>query len=288
MRGWRSWAWGALGVLLLAAAWEGYKALAPQDGVRLGDTIVLPRTNDLAMPHLWTMVQRASEPVTAAPGAAPLWSYVLSAAWLSFKVALIGWVIGLVVGMLLALLMQRSKIANSALLPWIVLSQTVPLIALAPLVKRWSSELTFGGFVWQDWMSVAVIAAYLAFFPVAVGMVRGLNSPTAAQNDLMRSYASGWWPTLIRLRLPAAVPYLIPALRLSIAAAVIGTVVAEVSIGMDGGIGRMIIEFAQTGSADPAKQWSPIGGAVLMGLVAAGLVALIGLALKRYRRGETA
>ena len=86
--------------------------------------------------------------------------------------------------------------------------------------------------------------------------------------------------------MPAAVPYLIPALRLSIAAAVIGTVVAEVSIGMDGGIGRMIIEFAQTGSADPAKQWSPIGGAVLMGLAGAGLVALIGLLLKRYRRAE--
>ncbi|KYH45936.1 ABC transporter permease [Branchiibius sp. NY16-3462-2] len=283
---WRAWAWGVLGIVLLAVAWEAYKALGPADGVRIGDTIVLPRTNDLAMPHLWTMAQRAGEPVTSAPGAVPLWSYVLSAAWLSFKVALIGWAIALVVGMLLALLMQRSKIANSALLPWVVLSQTVPLIALAPLVKRWSSAFHIGGFAWQDWMSVAVIAAYLAFFPITVGMVRGLNSPVAAQTDLMRSYATGWWQSLIRLRLPASVPYLIPALRLSIAAAVIGTVVAEVSIGMDGGIGRMIIEFAQTGSADPAKQWSPIGGAVLMGLAGAGLVALIGVLLKRYRRAE--
>jgi NitT/TauT family transport system permease protein len=104
----------------------------------------------------------------------------------------------------------------------------------------------------------------------------------------MRSYGVGWWRTLVRLRLPASVPYLLPALRLAAAAAVIGTVVAEVSIGLRGGIGRLIIEYAQAAGGDPAKPWAPIFGAILIGLVAAGFVALIGLALRSYRRVEVA
>jgi NitT/TauT family transport system permease protein len=102
----------------------------------------------------------------------------------------------------------------------------------------------------------------------------------------MHSYAASWWSTLIRLRLPASVPYLLPALRLAAANAVIGTVVAEVSIGLRGGVGRMMIEFASAASGDPAKPWAPIFGAVLVGLVAAGVVIVLGLLLGRYRRGE--
>jgi NitT/TauT family transport system permease protein len=82
------------------------------------------------------------------------------------------------------------------------------------------------------------------------------------------------------------VPYLLPSLRLAAASAVIGTVVAEVSIGLRGGIGRLIIEYAQSAGGDPAKSWAPIFGAVAIGLIAAGCVALIGYALKRYRRSE--
>ena len=135
-------------------------------------------------------------------------------------------------------------------------------------------------------MSVAVIAAYLAFFPVAVGSLRGLQSPDEINVEMFHSYATGWWATLLYLRLPASVPYLLPALRLGAAAAIIGTVVAEVSTGAKGGIGRLIIEYAQSGSSDPAKAYSPIAVAVIMGLAAAGIVALAGLFLKRYRRNE--
>jgi NitT/TauT family transport system permease protein len=102
----------------------------------------------------------------------------------------------------------------------------------------------------------------------------------------MHTYAVGWWKTLVNLRLPASIPYLLPALRLAAANAVIGTVVAEVSIGLRGGVGRMMIEYASAASGDPGKPWAPIFGAVLIGLIAAGLVAVIGLSLKRYRRGE--
>ena len=277
---------GLAGVVLLGLVWEAYKALAPVDGVVVNGVTVLPRSGDVAMPHLWTMAQRALEPVVAVPGSPPLWLAVLQASALTLGVAGVGWIVGLVVGFAIAMLMQRLRTAQSALLPWVVLSQTVPLIALAPIVRRWGVFVRFGDLHWQDWMSVAVIASYLAFFPISIGALRGFGSPDAAHLDLMRAYGVGWWRTFLRLRLPASVPYLIPALRLAAVNAVVGTVVAEVSIGLSGGVGRMIVEFGASGSSDPAKQWGPIGGAALVGLVAAGAVVLIGAALRRYRPAE--
>lgn len=282
----RPFVFGALGVVLLGVVWEVYKALGPVDGVVIGDLTVLPRTSDIAMPHLWTMVERLGEPVTSATGSPALWVAVLQASGFTLGVATVGWLVGVTVGMLLAVLMQRFRTAESALLPWIILSQTVPLIAIAPLVKRWGAQIEIGSFDWQDWMSVALIASYLAFFPVSIGALRGLESPDKAHVELMHSYAVGWWKTLLRLRLPASVPYILPAFRLAAANAVIGTVVAEVSIGLRGGVGRMMIEFASAASGDPAKPWAPIFGAVLVGLVAAAAVTALGLALGRYRRGE--
>lgn len=277
---------GIAGVVLLAVIWELYKALAPAGGVVVGGVTVLPRTTDIAMPHIWDMIARTLEPVTRAPGSPPLWLATVQAAAVTLGIAAVGWLIGVTVGMLIAVLMQRFRTAESALLPWVVLSQTVPLIALAPVVRNWGTRLEFGEFHWENWMSVAVIASYLAFFPVSIGALRGLSSPDAAHLDLMRAYGIGWWRTLLRLRLPASVPYLIPALRLAAANAVVGAVVAEVSIGMRGGIGRAIVEYGASASSDPPKQWSPIFGAVLIGLVAAGVVVLIGVGLRRYRRVE--
>lgn len=277
---------GTTGVVLLAVVWELYKALAPEQGVVIGGVTVLPRTTDIAMPHIWDMIARSLEPVTRAPGSPPLWLATLQAASVTLGIAAVGWLVGVTVGFLIAVLMQRFRTAESALLPWVVLSQTVPLIALAPLVRNWGARIEIGDFHWQNWMSVAVIASYLAFFPVSVGALRGLGSPDAAHLDLMRAYGLGWWRTFRTLRLPASVPYLIPALRLAAANAVVGAVVAEVSIGMRGGIGRAIVEFAASASSDPPKQWSPIFGAVLIGLVAAGVVVLIGACLRRYRRVE--
>ncbi|PPG21310.1 ABC transporter permease [Rathayibacter sp. AY1E8] len=277
---------GAAGLLLLALVWEGWKVLGPEAGVVVGGVTVLPRTSAIAMPHLWEIAARLGEPVTGARNAPALWSAVLGASAFSLGIAAVGWVVGTVVGLLLALLMQRFRTAESAVLPWIVLSQTVPLIAIAPLVRRWGSQLELGPVTWENWMSVALIASYLAFFPVSIGALRGLGSPTAHQVELMHVYGVGWWKTLVRLRLPASVPYLLPALRLGAVSAVVGTIVAEVSIGLRGGIGRMIIEFASAAGGDPAKPWAPILGAVLVGLAAAGAVALLGTLLRPYRRGE--
>lgn len=283
----RGWALGLLGLVVLGVVWEVYKALGPEAGVEVGGRLVLPRTSDRAMPHLWDIAGRLAEPALGRSGD-PLWQVVAHAAAFTLKIAAIGWCVGVVVGLALALLMQRSRLAESAVLPWVVLSQTVPLIAIAPLVRRWGSQIQIGSYAWDSQDSVAVIAAYLAFFPVAVGMLRGLKAPDATHLDLMRTYGSGWRTTLLRLRLPASVPYLLPALRLAAAAAVIGTVVAEVSIGLRGGVGRLVIEYAQAAGGDPAKPWAPIVGAVGVGLVAAGFVTLLGVFLKPYRRAEVA
>lgn len=282
----RDGALGVAAVLFVALVWELYKLLGPDEGWTLGDLRLLPRTTALAMPHVWEMVSRLGDPLTAAPGAPLLVVAVLQACLFSLGIALVSWVLGVTVGIVLALGMSRFSIAEAAVLPLVILSQTVPLIALAPLVKGWGSKLELGTFEWQGWMSVAVIASYLAFFPVAVGALRGLQSPDAIHRDLMHAYGVGWWTTLVRLRLPASVPYLLPALRLAAANAVVGTVVAEVSTGLPGGVGRMILEFASFASGDPAKPWAPLFGAVLLGLVVAGLVGLIGVPLGRFRRAE--
>ncbi len=281
-----TWLWGVIGILLLLLLWEGYKAIGPEAGVVLGDTRLLPRTSDLAMPHTWDMVTRLFEGETQARNASPLWVTVVSASAFTLGIAAAGWLAGVVVGVGLALVMLRWKIAEWALLPWIVLSQTVPIIAFAPVVRSWGAQLELGPIQWEGWMSVALIASWLAFFPIAVGALKGLQSPETAHVELMHTYSVGWWTTLLRLRLPAAVPYLLAALRLGAANAVIGAVVAEISTGQRGGIGRLLIQFAGQASSDPAKAWGPIFGAVALGLVAAGSVAMLGVILSKYRRTE--
>jgi NitT/TauT family transport system permease protein len=277
-----------LALFLLAALWELYKLVIPEDGVSIGDSLILPRSDDASMPHLSEIFGAFGEQEVSGTSGTVI-SSVLSALWYSLRLATAGFAVGVVVGFLLALAMQRLRVVERALLPYVVLSQTVPLIALAPLVYGWSGNLTLFGLDWRPWMSVSVIAAYLAFFPVAIGALRGLGSPPPVQTELLACYAASWWQTLVRLRLPASVPYLIPALKLAAAAAVVGAIVAEISIGLRGGIGRLIISYAQQATGDPSRVYAPIIGAAVMGLVAVGLVSLLDVALRRYHpREETA
>lgn len=274
-----------IGVVVLIALWEGYKAVGDPDGTVLLGVRILPRADDLSMPHVWDMLSRLGRPELT--GGRPVWEVVLSASLFTLGVTAAGFVAGTVIGLLLAVAMQRFRIVERGLLPYVILSQTVPLVALAPLIAGWSGNLSFGPYPWKDWMTVAVIAAYLAFFPVAVGMLRGLQSPPAAGEELMRSYAAGWWRTLVKLRLPASLPYLFPALRLAGAAAVVGAVVGEISTGTRGGIGRLIIEYSREATSDPAKVYTAMLGAALLGLVVAALVSLLELPLMRNRRRVT-
>ena len=149
MRRLRTLGLGLLGLVILAALWELYKVTGPENGVVLADRAILPRTGDRAMPHLWDMGSRLFEPATGRRGD-PLWVAVLQASWFSLRIAAAGWLIGVIVGLLLALGMQRIRLAEASVLPWVVLSQTVPLIAIAPLVRRWGSQISIGSFEWES------------------------------------------------------------------------------------------------------------------------------------------
>jgi NitT/TauT family transport system permease protein len=274
-------------IALVAVLWELYKIVGPEKGGKLFGVAILPRSNDTAMPHLWEMLSRYAEPEMRAPNSKLIWFVVLKGAFYSFRLALVGFVLGSTIGVALAALMTRFKTMERGLLPYLVVSQTVPLIALAPLVVSWGGKLQIFGFTWPRWLSASVLGAFLAFFPIAVGTLRGLKSAPAASLELMDSYAASWKQTLFKLRFPAAIPYMVPAFKLGASGAVIGVVVAEISTGLKGGIGRLIIEYARQATGDPAKVFTAVFGAAGLGLAMAGLVALADVLLMRNRPKET-
>jgi NitT/TauT family transport system permease protein len=270
---------------LVAVIWETYKALGPEDGGQLLGVRILPRTSEYAMPHVWDMFSRFGRPEVRGSDRTVL-DAVLAGAWYSFRLSVAGFVLGALIGVGLAVLMARFKWVQRGVLPYLVVSQTVPLIALAPLIVSWGGKLEIGAFVWPRWMSVSILGAFLAFFPIAVGTLRGLAAAPAASVELMQSYAASWTKTLFKLRFPTAVPYMVPAFRLGASASVIGVVVAEISTGLRGGIGRLIIEYAREATGDPAKVYTAIFGAAALGLVMAGAVVAVDVVVMRNRPKE--
>jgi NitT/TauT family transport system permease protein len=274
-----------LSMVVVAVGWELYKSLGPQDGGKVLGWKILPRAKDRVMPHVSEVLSRFGDPISRASDET-VFSVVMKAVGYSFRLVLAGFVIGLVAGVLLAVVMTRFRIAARAVLPYLVISQTIPLIALAPLIVSWGGKLEIGGFVWARWMSASLLGAFLTFFPIAVGTLRGLQSPTASSLELMDSLAAPWRSTLFKLRFPAALPYMIPALKLGAAGAVIGVVVSEISTGLRGGIGRLVIEFARAATSDPAIVYTAVLGAAFLGLAMAGLVSLVDVVLMRNRPRE--
>ena len=275
-----------LAVALVGVLWELYKTLGPDDGGKVLGINIFPRANDTAMPHIWDMLTRYGRPEVRGSDR-KIWVVVLSGAWFSFRLSVVGFALGASIGVGLAVLMTRYKVVERGLLPYLVVSQTVPLIALAPLVVSWGGKLEIGSFVWPRWLSASVLGAFLAFFPIAVGTLRGLSSAPAAALELMQSYASTWRQTLMKLRFPAAVPYMVPAFKLGASGSVVGVVVAEISTGLKGGIGRLIIEYAREATGDPAKVFTAVFGAAALGLTMAGFVAISDVLLMRNRPKET-
>jgi NitT/TauT family transport system permease protein len=263
----RSVVLGFLGIALLGGIWEAIKAAGG------GKRFVGMNTDDASMPHLRSIWRAFFQEEVAGQGGS-VGQSVLSGSWFTFRLAVGGFLVGVVLGLVLALAMQRLRLVERAWLPYIVLSQTVPLIGLAPLIAGWGSKLKLFGYQWTGWMSVVGMAAYLSFFPVSIGALRGLKSPKAHSVELMDSYAASWWQTIVKLRLPSAIPHLMPALKLAAAASVVGAIVSEISIGVKGGIGRLIIDYFQKASGDPSPVYTAFLGAALLGLGVAGLVTL--------------
>jgi NitT/TauT family transport system permease protein len=131
-------------LVLVAVLWELYKLVGPQDGGKLFGLTILPRANDIAMPHVWEMLSRYARPERRGASGS-IFLVVLAGAWFSFRLAFTGFVIGAAIGIGLAVLMARYKVVERGLLPYLVVSQTVPLIALAPLVVSWGGKLTSVG-----------------------------------------------------------------------------------------------------------------------------------------------
>lgn len=275
-----------LSFALVAAAWEIYKWIGPVDGGSIFGVNVLPRTSDLAMPHVWDMFSRLTEPEVRGNPDSVL-HVVAIATWYSFRVALLAFVVGTALGVALAVMMARFRAAERALMPYLVVSQTVPIIVLGPLIL---SLLAYASrdLATETWIAAVILGVFLAFFPVALGTLRGLKSAQATSLELMDSYAAGWWTTLRKLRFPAAVPFIAPSLRVAGASAVVGVIVSEISLGVKGGVGRKIFAYGQEASSDPAKLYTAVFGAAALGLVMSIIVVAIDRRMMRNRPQEMA
>jgi NitT/TauT family transport system permease protein len=257
-------------VLMLCVLWEGYKALGAATNGRVPlTTLPLPvRPDDRSMPHVWTIVRTLFEPARRG-GEDILLVILLRAALFTWLEAALGFVLGSLVGFVLGAALGRFRLLERSLMPYIVASQTVPLLAVAPMVVIWSGRLN-----WPAWWAVSIISAYLTFFPVTINTLRGLRSPHPTAVELMRSYAASEWQTLWKLRLPAALPYIFTALKVSATASVIGAIVGELPSGIPDGLGRILLNFAQYFSTGPERLFAAVLGSALLGIVFFLVVAL--------------
>lgn len=273
-----------LAFVFVAAAWELYKAVGPEEGGEVLGMRIFARTDDRAMPHIWDMFARFGDPEVRG-GEESIFVVVLRAAWYSFRCSLLAFVAGSLLGIGLAVLMARFRLFERALMPYLVISQTVPIIVLAPLIFSLMAYQS-RDLAEKTWLAAVLLGVFLAFFPVAMGTLRGLHDTPAAPLELMDSYAAGWWKTLWKLRFPNAVPYLAPALRLAGAAAVVGVTVSEISLGVRFGVGRLILSYGQEATSDPPKLYTAVFGAAALGLVMAAVVLFIDRLLMRNRPPE--
>jgi NitT/TauT family transport system permease protein len=274
----------------LFAAWEGVKWLAGDvwrlQGSVLGVPIDYVHTppfdlriaSDLSLPHVWDIVGTFFEP--AQRNGPPLLTILIGAAAFTFQEAFVGFAIGAFLGLALAILFVHARSLERALVPYVVASQTVPIVAIAPIVVI---------FLRAGWLSVAVIAAYLTFFPVTIAALRGLRSADPRAFELFRSYGASRRQVLWKLRLPASTPYLFAALRISASASVVGAIIGELPSGIPDGLGGAILNFKQYYVSGPERLWATIIVAAVLGLIFVGLVRLAESVVThgRYRAVET-
>lgn len=197
--------------------------------------------------------------------------------WVTGEATLLGFAMGTVMGLVLAALIVHSRTLDRALLPWIVASQTVPVLAIAPIVL-----IILGSMGLDGVLPKAVIAMYLCFFPVTVAMVQGLRAPQRLETELLHTYAATRWQALWVLRMPSALPFLFPSLRVAIAAGLVGAMVAELPTGAQAGLGSRLLTGSYYGNT--VQIWSALVMASLLGLALTSLVGLAERLVLRHRR----
>ena len=252
-------------VILLAVAWEAAKWIAGDPwrqalGIPIDPPHVPPfdikQFNDLNLPHVWDVIGALSRPsVRNSPFS--LGAVLIDAAVFTGRSAVLGFAVGAVVGLVLAIIFVRSRLLERALVPYVIATQTVPIVALAPMLVLW---------VGREWTSVVLVSAYLTFFPVTIAGIRGLSSPDPRALELMRSYAASDWSVLWKVRFQAALPYLFTAFKISATASVVGAIVGEEPTGIRGGLGRAILQFNTQYSSGPEKLWAVVLVAAVLGI----------------------
>ena len=233
--------------------------------------------SDLLLPHVWDIwgalanpVQRGSEQSLA--------QFLVGAAFYTWREAAIGFLLGAVIGVTLAAIFVHSRLLERALVPYVIASQTIPIVALAPMIV-----FAFGPSV----TSVVIIATYLTFFPVTIAMIRGLRSPDPRALELMRSYAASRWNVFWKLRLPASLPYLFTALKISATASIVGAIVGEGPGGIPDGLGRAIVNFNTQYITGPEKLWATILACAVLGIAFFSLIRLTEVLVLRSRGVRT-
>ena len=262
----RPWMSSLLLLAILVAAWEAIKLLF---GV-----------SDQKLPHLTAVAAVFFDRPRGDDG--PLRAaLLLGSAATTLGEAMMGFVLGGLLGCGLAVIFASSRLLERGLLPYVVGSQTVPILAIAPMVVVGLGQLNA-----PDWLAKAVVAAYLTFFPVTIGMLRGLRSTPPDALDLMSSYAATPAQVFLKLRLPAAMPYLFTSLKVAATACVIGALVAELPAGSHSGIGVEIIKAAQFYNARPPLLFATVLVAAAIGLIFYGAVTLAERLVVRERNAE--
>ena len=188
--------------------------------------------------------------------------------WVTLSSTLLGFAIGTLLGILLAVGIIHVRTLEKSLMPWVISSQTIPVLAIAPMII-----VVLGAIGLKGLVPKAIISTYLCFFPVTIGMVKGLRSPDLLQMDLMRTYAANDWQTFWKLRWPSAVPFLFASLKVAIAISLVGAIVGELPTGARAGLGARLLAGSYYGQT--IQIWSALLTAACL---AAGLVALTGLA----------
>ncbi len=252
--------------------WEVYVALGT------ATRGALPLTDfPWKMPHWQDIVEQLLQPARR-NGPVLLVQILAEAALVTWREAFTGFVAGSLLGFALGTLFAHSRLLERALLPYAVASQTVPILALAPMIV---TALGAG------WVPVAVISAYLTFFPVAVNTLRGLLSPEPTSLELMRSYAASPWAVLWKLRLPAALPYIFTALKVSATGSVVGAIVGELPSSRSDGLAAAILRASGNYAAEPEKLWAAILMASLVGILFFAAVTLVEqFVMRRRPKGE--
>jgi NitT/TauT family transport system permease protein len=239
----------------LYALWEGFKWFGETTGLAIGSFEV----NDRTLPHIHDIVTQLFEPSRRN---GPLLIEVLwDAALFTAKEAAVGFALGASIGFGLGVVLAHSRMLQRGFLPYIVASQTIPILAIAPMVVVWLGSRGF-----PDWFSVSVISAYLTFFPVTINTLRGLTSADPRALELMRSYAAGTFEILWKLRVPAALPYLFAAFKISATASVVGAIIGELPASIQDGLGGAILNFNQYYVIEPENLWATNLVAALLGI----------------------